>query len=121
MSQKPDQTRKYRLEFATHAALGQVSPELAWEQLQTLVQQAIADEYEGSESLRLRFNLPVDLTNLTELLAIMNPVCGMNEFHYINPRIPLRNLMSVNPLRALEAVLRIYTVSDRYQAPPPQL
>ena len=78
-----------------------MSPELAREQLQTLVQQAIADEYEGSESLRLRCNLPVDLTNLTELLAVMNPVRGMSEFLYINPRIPLRSLMSVNPLRAL--------------------
>ena len=97
-------------------SLGKVSPELAWERVQDLVQQAIEMDYDQSQKLVEKYDLPIDLPNLKECLALMNPIQGCNHLHYINPELKLKDLMSQSPLKILEAVIRIYTVSDRYQS-----
>jgi hypothetical protein len=105
------------LDFNAQVALGKgLTPQAAWEQVKVLVQQAL--EYQPNESQQIadRLNLPIDTTNLTEVLELMNPVKGINEFHYINPKMDLRNLMKQDPVKVFEGVVRILTVSDRYAA-----
>ena len=106
-----------QINFDAQVALGKVSPQLAWLQLESLVNQAIEVEYEHSQELAEESNLPIDLTNLTEILAETNPVRGVNEFQYANPKFDLKNIPKQKPLEALKAVLKMLTESDRYQAP----
>ena len=119
MSKKSDQPPKHRLEFTTHAALGMVSRELAW-QVKDLVQQPIEYRFEESEYIRLKSNLLGHPTDLIEILELMNPVRECNELQCVNPQLNMKSLMSENPLCVLLAVLNIFTVSDHYLAPPDQ-
>jgi hypothetical protein len=83
--------------------------------------QCVEEYYQAAEELRLRYNLPVDLRNLQEVLGDFNPVRGVNELHYANPTLNLQNLPDQPPLKVLEAVLRVLMLSDRYQAPKPTM
>lgn len=94
-----------------------VSPELAWSQIEALVQQAIEYKYEAAEKLRLEANYPVDLTDLSEVLAETKPSRGIEELQYANSQFSLENIPKQNPLEVLQAVLKMLTQSDRYQAP----
>jgi hypothetical protein len=51
----------------------------------------------------------------TELLELMNPVWAVNHLHYANESLNLQNIPKQKPLKVLESVLRMITVSDRYQ------
>jgi hypothetical protein len=108
--------RKFRLDPEAKQALGRVSPELAALQLRTLVSQ-VADIYpEETEKLRQKYEYPVDLTNMLEVLGIMDPVRLANQLHYADPKLDLQNLPKQDPLKVLEALLKMFTQSDRYQS-----
>ena len=111
----PPQPQRYLLEPPVQLALGKVSPELAWLQLKTLVQQAIELNHDQSKALADKLNWPLSLEEMSECLGLMNPVRGLNELLYINPQFNLQSIPQGNPLKALEAVLRMYLVSDRFQ------
>jgi hypothetical protein len=113
----PTQEPKPQLSLDAQVALGKVSPQLAWVQVEDQVGQAIEEHYEESEQLRLEYNLPIDLTNLTEILAETNPVRGVSELQYINQNLDLKNIPKQKPLEVLKAVLRMLTESDHYLAP----
>jgi hypothetical protein len=119
----PDRDRQPRdqLEPDAQAALGKVSPELAWVQIEAMLMQCVEVYYQAAEELRLRYNLPVDLRNLQELAGDwgLNPVRAVNEFHYSNPSFGLRDIPEQPPLKVLEAVLRMLMLNDRLQAPKP--
>jgi hypothetical protein len=59
-------------------------------------------------------DLQFDLVDMATALANLNPARMINELVYINPTFSLNSVMSVPPLEVLKAVLRIYTVSDRF-------
>ena len=121
MSPNPGQTQRYSLEPPAREALGKVSPELAWEQVQAMLMQCVEEYYQAAEELRLRYNLPVDLRNLQELLGDwgLNPVRAVNELRYANPNFDLKDIPAQEPLKVLEAVLRMLMLNDRLQAPKP--
>lgn len=93
------------------------SPELAWSQVEALVLQAIEFQYEAAEKLRLEMNYPVDLTDLSEVLAETKPARGIEELQYANPKFNLETIPKQKPLEVLKAVLKMLTESDSYQAP----
>lgn len=112
MSPRPGRSQ-HALEAEARQALGKVSPELAWAQVQAHLNQCVEEYYQAAEELRLRYNLPVDLRSLQEVLADFNPVRGVNELHYSTPNLPLNDLMNQPPLKVLEAVLRMLLENDR--------
>jgi hypothetical protein len=107
---------EYELDPEAKQALGRVSPELAWLQVKTLVQEAIQQEYDQAEEMRLQANYPVDLTDLTEVLEVMNPVRGVNQVHYANESLNLQHLPQQPPLKVLQALLNMLMNSDRYNS-----
>lgn len=106
-----------QLDFNAQVALGQkLSPQAAWLQIKSLVDAALENYPDESQKLDQQYNLPIDSTNLEEWLELMNPVKGLNEFHYINPGLSLKNIPQLPPLKVYEGVVRILTVSDRYNS-----
>lgn len=116
MSQNPD--RKFRLDPPLAAALGKVSPELAWQQVLAQLAQS-RDEYgSASQSLLARYNLELDMPGLIEVWGQANPVRALNLLYGLNPSLPWRDLMSAPPLKVLEALLRTSQLDERLQAKP---
>lgn len=116
---KPRQ--RHCLDPEAAVALGGVCPERAWEELKTLVQQAIDTQYDQAEKLIKTMNREpdlehIDFTVLCELLDRMNPIEGVNDFHYINGTFNLQKVLSIEPIEVLKGVIRILTVSDRWAA-----
>lgn len=105
------------LDPSAQSALGVTSPQKAWDELRAMTEQAIENEYDQSQQLAEKMNLPVDLADLRENLAIMDPVRAINEFHYINQDFNLKRVLSNPPLEVLKAILRMEVESDRFQAP----
>ena len=108
--------KPFQLDPEARQALARVSPERAWLQVRTLVQQAIREHYEEAEKMSLKANYPVDLPNLAEALENGSPICGINHLHYANPDLKLTNIPKVPCLEVLQAVLNFLTVSERYQS-----
>ena len=77
---------------------------------------AIEDHYEESARAAKRSNLPVDLVNLSELLGDLNPVRGVNELHYADPKLNLRGVTKTTPLRVLHSGDKDLHQEDRWQA-----
>ena len=119
MSQPTVQDLKYRLDPPAKFALGKVTPQLAWEQVQALVAQCLEEYYQAAEELRQRMGLAVDLRNLQEVLGITNPVRGINNLHYSNPDLNLKALPEQPPLEVLQAVLKMLLNSDRWNSLKP--
>lgn len=120
MSKHQDQSAK-TLDLGAQLALGRVSPELAWEQVKAMVQHAIEEYAEQSQKAVEKYNLPVDLGGLSEILGVCSPIKGVSELHYANPNLNLRQIPKQPPLKVLEAVLKMLTESDRWQAPKQQM
>jgi hypothetical protein len=118
--------RKVPLALATREALGKVSPELAWLQVEDLVYE-VTENYcnetkELADEMNWEMQMHMDLEDLRGLLAEMNPVLGINEFHWINPEfslrdIPVKDIPKEKALAALLGVLRIFLLSDHWLAP----
>ena len=120
MSLYPDLDRKYQLEPEAEAALGKVSPELAWLQVRTMVEQC-REEYCGASlevCERLTWSPELDLTDLSEVLGNWNPVRALNHVVESNPELDYQELMSEPPLKVLEAVLKTLLTNDRLQSYP---
>lgn len=115
----PDPPRTFQLDPEAKQAIGKLSPELVWEQVKIMVQQAIQQYPQESEALRLKANFPVDLVNLMEVLGVMNPIRGVNQLHYANENLPLTKIPKLPLTEVLQAVLKFLTDSDRYQALEP--
>ena len=108
--------RSAPLEPDAKKALGNVSPDLAWLQVGSMVYHA-ADQYQPeAQAAADELNLDMDFASLHELLAEMNPVCGINEFHRANPYLNLQNLTNEPALKVLESVIQMLLYSDSYQA-----
>lgn len=108
--------RKFQLDPEARQALGRVSPELAWTQVRALVSH-IREQYpEEAEQLRQKWEYPVDLSNLEEVLGAMNPVRGVNQLHEAAPNLDLQTLPKQQPLKVLEALFKMFMESDRYQS-----
>lgn len=118
-AQQAAKPKHYNLDPEAKQKLGPVTPELAWEEVKTQVQNAIQNQYKESEALRLKANYPVDLRNLTEVLELIHPVRGVNNLHYANPSLNLQSLPKQPPLSILQAVLNMLTSSDRWAAGKP--
>src|SRR5579872_5425639 len=106
------------LTFNAQVALGKLKPAAVAEQVKVLVQQAFEYQPDESQQLIEKYNLPIDETNLTEVLELFNPVKLVNELQYANPELSLKDLMKEPPLQVLEAVVKFLTTSDRYASSP---
>jgi hypothetical protein len=105
----------WRLDPSAQAALGDVTPELAWLWVGDMVYHA-ADQYQPeAQALAEKLNLDMDFASLDVVLAEMNPVQGINELHYADPSLNLQNLIKQPPLKVLESVIQMLH-SDRDQA-----
>jgi hypothetical protein len=90
-----------------------VKPAVAAEQMRELLQLAWEYQQEKCQEYAEEQNLPIDFTNLTEVVELFDPVRLVNEFHYIS-HLPLDNLQKQDPLKLFEGVVRILMVSDHY-------
>jgi hypothetical protein len=104
------------LDSEAQNALGKIKPQLAAEQIRVLANQAMEYDARESQLIADEMNLPIDFTDLTEVLELFDPVKLVNEFHYINPKINLQDLLKQPPLEVFEGVVKILTVSDRYNS-----
>jgi hypothetical protein len=97
-------------------ALGNVPPRVAWSLIQALVFQAF--EYQPDEAQELwgkyqpsfRDEMSLDLA-----LQHLDPVVGINNFQYLNEKVNLKDVMRSKPLDVLEEVLKMVTISDKWQ------
>lgn len=103
------------LDPSARLALGGTSPQRAWDELRALTEHAIEQDFDQSQKLAEQLNLPVDLGDFKENLMEMDPVRGINEFHYINQGLNLNQPLKNPPLKVLEGMLRMVCLSDRYQ------
>src|SRR5579872_3392782 len=113
MSQKRDHNL---LDAGAESALGKVSPQLAWEQIKALVEQAIEVYPNESQKLVEKYSLPVDLSDLEENLEEISPIRAVNEFHYSNPDFNLKDVLKAEPLQALEALIKMDVQNDRFNS-----
>ena len=95
-------------------ALGNLKPPAVAEQVRVLVGQAFEYQQDESQKLLESYNLPIDETNLTEVLELFNPVKLVNELLYATPELPVQHLMKQAPLKVLLSVVKMLTVSDHY-------
>ena len=105
---------KLQLDPPVVMALGKVSPELAWEQVQAMVSQALEVYPAQAKDLFKKMDSREDEEELLDLLGNLPPVEGLNQLHYINREMDLRDIPHQPPLKVLEAVLRITCKSDRW-------
>lgn len=94
-------------------SLGRRSPELAWQHVLVLCQQAVEKDPAESSQLCRQYDLKGEPEELLPLLRQWNPVRGLNQLHEMNPKLPLRNLLKQPPLEVLEAVLHFLLNRER--------
>lgn len=104
------------LDREAQLALGPLKASLAAEDLRSLANQAMEHYTKEAQEIADNYNLPIDLTNLTEVLELFDPNKLVNEFHWMNPEISLQNLPKQNALKVFEALVKMLTVSDRYNS-----
>ena len=104
------------LDFKTQAVLGKVSPSLVWEQVKALVYQAFEVEPDESQQLMEKYQPPFDQGGLELALQHLDPEVGVNNLQYIQKGLDLQNLMKSPPLQVLEQVLRMVSLSDKWQS-----
>lgn len=109
--------RKSSLSREAIAALGNVSPALAWEQIKALVQQAIQEYSRASLEAAQIENLPTDLETLAGSMESWKPVAAINYLVESNPAMSLREIPKLAPLRVLKAVLHMLMTNDRLLSP----
>ena len=100
--------------------MGSIPAEVAWEQIGVLISQTFEYQFDQSNALLQQMNMEECLRTSLEIhLSRINPVVGVNEFLYINKNVDLSNILKEQPLEILKAVLRIFTVSDRWASRNP--
>lgn len=96
--------------------IGNQKPQVVWDQLLLLVDQAF--EYQPEEAQRLldKYQPPYkDQESLLGVLQNLSPQVGVANFQYLNQKIDLQQVMKAKPLAVLEEVLRMLTLSDKWQ------
>lgn len=116
-------SRQPRLDLSAKRALGnKFSPQTAWFLIVDKATSALELDPQKSQQLVEQMNLldqpddPMelhDLEDLREVIVGMEPVKGINLFHYANPEISLPSLQEAKPLEILKAVVKIFQ-SDRW-------
>lgn len=104
------------MDLKTHAALAGVPPKLAWSQIQTQVFQAFDQEPDEALALMEKYQPPFDQTGLDLALQHLDPLVGVSNFQYIAQEVKLSDVMKAKPLQVLEQVLRMVTISDKWQS-----
>jgi hypothetical protein len=101
-------------------ALGNVPPAAAWLELQDQVAGAFCDHPEEADVLLVKYEAmyqcPYDLEGLLAMMGNLNPVVGINNFQYLNEKVNLKDVMKSKPLDVLEQVLKMLTISDKWQS-----
>lgn len=110
MSPKLDQDAAVALGF------GKVPPEVAWRQIQTQVAQAFEEYPDEAQKLMEKYQPPLDQQEIDLTLQRIDPATGVNNFQYLNKKVKLQQIMKEPPLEVLEEVLRMMTVSDKWQS-----
>ena len=104
------------LETRARAALNGVLPQVAWNEIQTQVYQAFEHEQKEADELLEKYQSPFDQTGLDLALQHLDPTVGVNNFQYIAQGVKLDQVMKEKPLKVLEEVLRMVTLSDKWQS-----
>lgn len=104
------------LDLTTQTALHGVPPQVAWDQIQAQVFQAFEHQQEEADALLEKYQPPYDQTGLDLALQNLDPKVGLNNFQYIAQGVKLDQIMKAKPLEVLEQVLRMVTISDKWQS-----
>ena len=104
------------LDLKTHSALAGVPPQVAWSQIQTQVFQAFESQPDEAQELMEKYQPPFDQTGLDLALQHLDPKVGVSNFQYIAQGVKLSSVMKAKPLEVLEQVLRMVTLSDKWQS-----
>ena len=99
----------------TRAALNGVQPWLAWDQIQTQVFRAFECQEDEAQALMEKYQPPFDRMGLNLMLQDLDPKVGLDNFHYIAQGVRLDQIMKAKPLKVLEEILRMVTISDKWQ------
>lgn len=112
-----------QLDPPAQQALGKLSPQDAWTLIVDKATTALELDPEKCEELAQELNLldqpddPLkiqDLSDLQEVIVGLDPVAGINHFHYMNPELNLQTIPDEPPLKVLRAVMLIFSQSDRW-------
>lgn len=108
-SPKPDQSPSDTpgLSPEAAAALGVVSPELAWLQLRGQVIRAIDDQEQEALQIAEAAEWPASMDAITVRMSKYPPAEALTLFQEANPMFDLEDIPQGNPLVALEAVLHM--------------
>ena len=104
------------LDLRTKTALHDVPPQVAWDQVQAQVFQAFEHQQEEADKLLEKYQPPYDQESLSLALQNLHPSVGSNNFQYIAQGVKLDEILKAKPLTVLEQVLRMVTVSDKWQS-----
>jgi hypothetical protein len=104
------------LDLEVHKTLGSLKAPVVAEHLRLLANQAMEYQEDEAQKLLDQYNLPIDLTDLTEVLETFDPNKLVNEFHWMNPQVDLQNLLKQPPLQIFEDLVKMLTKSDRYNS-----
>ena len=95
---------------------GNVSPRVAWSLIQTLLFQAFEYEPDEAQELWRKYQPSFrDEMSLDLALQHLDPVVGINNFQYLNEKVNLKDVMKSKPLDVLAEVLKMVTISDKWQ------
>lgn len=116
----PNRVRKPPpLDSEAEQALGMVSPELAWLQVGCRVWQFVDAYPDLAAAMGRKMDLQMDYEDLDVFLQEINPIAGINQLHYIQSDLNLQDLNHQPGVKVLEAVIEMFTISDRMNRPPP--
>jgi hypothetical protein len=94
-------------------------PWLAWQNIQTQTWRAFEETPEEAQELWDKYQpdqrLIPDSMELDLLLQNLPPDIGLNNFQYLNKTVDLKDVLKAKPLDVLEGVLRMVTISDKWQ------
>jgi hypothetical protein len=115
MSQDQDQQRE-QLNPEVKEALKEQTPAAVWLEIDRQIYEAADNQFEVADRLRRELNYPVDLSNLKEITAEIDPIRALNDLHETNPKFPLtvNEISKLAPLSVLKAVLLTFTTNQNW-------
>src|ERR1043166_4933158 len=101
------------LEPEAKEALGKLSPEAAWAQIQSAIVHDLMEHGAAAREVVARENLGMRLEDLIALMPELNPVLQINLLVESNPDLDLTDIPHLPALTVLKAVAETRTTNDR--------
>jgi hypothetical protein len=105
---------KSHLKPETVAALGRVSPELAWMQIRAEIMGDLQERPVAAKQWCQKYNLAGSLEKLELDMGIWDPVSSLNHLVESNPHLNLRDIPHLPMFTILKAVLEMLLHNQAY-------